>query len=84
MKRILMITMLVVVFTAAGCANMSRRQQQSLSGAAIGAGSGAVIGTVIGGSPALGAAVGGAAGAATGAFWDDITDALDGKRHRHR
>ncbi|WP_437178154.1 YMGG-like glycine zipper-containing protein [Geomonas oryzisoli] len=45
---------------------MTRQQQSTLSGGAIGAGGGALIGGLSGGSPAVGAILGGAAGALTG------------------
>jgi hypothetical protein len=66
MKRIMYSLVVLVFASALGCAGMSRTQQSTLSGGAIGAAGGAVLGAVVGGSPAVGAAVGGAAGAATG------------------
>jgi uncharacterized membrane protein len=74
MKRMLLITVLVL-FATTGCANMTRRQQQALSGGAIGAAGGAAVGAITGGSPLLGAGIGAAAGAVTGTFWDDLTGA---------
>ncbi|MBJ6727800.1 YMGG-like glycine zipper-containing protein [Geomesophilobacter sediminis] len=62
-----------------GCAGMSRQQQSTLSGGAIGAAGGALVGGVVGGSPAVGAALGGAAGALTGFILGD-----QGGRYRHR
>jgi osmotically inducible lipoprotein OsmB len=82
MKRILTLTVVLVLLAAVGCANMTRKQQQALSGGAIGAGSGAVLGAIAGGSPALGAVVGGAAGTAAGALWDDINKALNGRKKK--
>ena len=73
MVRRYCLILLVVMLATAGCANMTPRQQQALSGGAIGAASGAALGAIVGGSPALGAAVGGAAGTAAGALWQDIT-----------
>jgi osmotically inducible lipoprotein OsmB len=72
MKRFLILLVLGVMLMTAGCANMSARQQRTLSGGAIGAAGGAAMGAVTGGSPAVGAGVGGAAGAATGYFWDRL------------
>ncbi|MBU5635892.1 MULTISPECIES: YMGG-like glycine zipper-containing protein [Geomonas] len=65
---------LAVVLLAAlsfGCVGMSRQQQSTLSGGAIGAGGGALIGGLSGGSPAVGAILGGAAGALTGYILGD-------------
>jgi osmotically inducible lipoprotein OsmB len=72
MKRILALLLVVTLLATIGCANMSARQQRSLSGGAIGAAGGAAVGAITGGSPAVGAAVGGAAGATTGYFWDRL------------
>ena len=62
----------VIIVTGAlvflgGCADMSKRQQSALSGAAIGAAGGAVIGNQVG-NPVTGAIIGGAVGAGTGLF----------------
>ena len=73
---------LAVVLLAAsifGCAGMSREQQSTLSGGAIGAGGGALLGGIAGGSPAVGAVLGGAAGALTGYILGD-----QGGERRHR
>lgn len=72
----------VVLLTAStlGCAGMSRQQQTTLSGGAIGAGGGALLGGISGGSPAVGAVLGGAAGVLTGFILGDQGDG----RHRHR
>ena len=77
MRRVVILTLVLVLVATAGCANMTPRQQQALSGSAIGAAGGAVIGA-IGGSPMIGAAVGGAVGAAAGALWEDIQKSLGG------
>ncbi len=81
MKRMMSLVLLGILLLIAieGCANMTPRQQQTLSGGAIGAAGGAAVGAIVGGSPALRAAIGGAAGAATGAFWQDIKRGLGGK-----
>ena len=81
MKRLLVLSLILTLLVALmGCAGMSRREQQTLSGGAIGAGGGAALGAITGGSPALGAVIGGASGAAAGYLWDDIT----GERERYR
>jgi osmotically inducible lipoprotein OsmB len=54
-----------LVFTF-GCAGMTRTQQTTLSGGAIGAAGGAALSAIAGGNPAIGAAVGGGVGAITG------------------
>lgn len=77
MKRLVSFTLVLVLVAMTGCANMTPRQQQALSGGAIGAAGGAVIGA-IGGSPVIGAAVGGAVGTAVGALWEDIQKSQGG------
>jgi hypothetical protein len=52
----------------AACEGMSRGQQRTLSGGAIGAAGGAAIGAITGGSAVTGALLGGAGGAAVGAL----------------
>src|SRR5262249_51750757 len=64
MKRGLALLLVVVLWAAVGCANMTPTQQRALSGGAMGAAGGAAVGAIVGGSPALGAVVGGAAGTA--------------------
>jgi len=81
MRRVLALTLILVVLTAAGCAGLTPQQQRMLSGGAIGAAGGAALGA-IGGSAVLGAAVGGGAGVAAGAFWEDITKAFQGGQQR--
>jgi osmotically inducible lipoprotein OsmB len=66
-QRLAVIAVLILLLSM-GCANMTPRQQRTLSGGAIGAAGGAAVGAIVGGSPAVGAAVGGAVGAATGAL----------------
>jgi len=66
MKRISLVFVFLALVVTSGCTGMSRTQQTTLSGTAIGAGGGAVLGAVVGGSPAVGAVIGGAAGAFTG------------------
>jgi hypothetical protein len=65
-----LLTVLALVFVLAGCAGMTRSEQNILGGGAIGAGLGAGIGAATGGSPAAGAAIGGAAGIVGGAIKD--------------
>lgn len=66
MKSITLSLLMAFTLLASGCAGMSRQQQSTLSGGAIGAAGGALVGGVVGGSPAVGATLGGAAGALTG------------------
>jgi hypothetical protein len=73
MKRLIALGGMLVLLNTAGCANMTPRQQQALSGGAIGAAGGAALGAIAGGHPAIGAGVGGAVGAGVGALWQDIT-----------
>ena len=65
----------LVLALATGCAGMSTRQQQALSGGAIGAAGGAVLGAAAGSPLLTGAVVGGAVGTATGDLWQDIKKA---------
>jgi len=76
MKRVLSLVLVLTLVATAGCASMTTRQQQMLSGGAIGAASGAAIGVIVGGSPLIGAAIGGVAGTAAGALWEDIKKSL--------
>ncbi len=77
MKRVLALTLVLVLVAAVGCADMTPQQQRALSGGAIGAAGGAALGAIVGGSPTIGAAVGGAVGVAAGALWEDIRKALN-------
>ncbi|WP_224983574.1 YMGG-like glycine zipper-containing protein [Geomonas agri] len=81
MRALKYIAVVLLVALSFGCVGMSRQQQSTLSGGAIGAGGGALIGGLSGGSPAVGAILGGAAGALTGYILGD-PDA--GGRYRHR
>jgi osmotically inducible lipoprotein OsmB len=80
MKLMKYLTVVLMTALTLGCAGMSRQQQSTLSGGAIGAGGGALLGGVSGGSPAVGAVLGGAAGALTGYILGDQGDG----RSRHR
>ena len=84
MKRLVSLTLVLVLVGTAGCANMSTRQQRALSGGAIGAASGAAIGAIVGGSPVIGAAVGGVVGTAAGALWEDVQKSLSGGASREK
>ena len=78
MKRILALGLVVVilaVFSASGCANLTPTQQRALSGGAIGTAAGAAIGAMAG-SAAVGAALGGTTGLAAGALWKDVERSL--------
>lgn len=66
MKTLLYIIAVAAIVFTLGCAGMSRTEQRTLSGGAIGAGGGAALGALVGGSPAVGAGVGGALGAVAG------------------
>lgn len=71
MKALRNLAVVLLVAFSVGCVGMSRQQQSTLSGGAIGATGGALLGGVSGGSPAVGAALGGAAGALTGFILGD-------------
>ncbi len=70
MRIIRNFTVIILIGSMLGCAGMSRTEQRTLSGGAIGAAGGAALGAITGGSPAVGAAVGGAAGALGGYLLD--------------
>ncbi len=55
-----------IILAVAGCTNMSKTQQGTLSGGAIGAGAGLGIAALSGGNLWVGTAVGAGAGALTG------------------
>jgi hypothetical protein len=52
----------------AGCSNLSKAEQRTLTGGAIGAASGAVITAIAGGSVVVGTLIGAGAGVAIGAL----------------
>ena len=60
--------LLALTALGAGCANLSEREQRTLSGGAIGAVGGAAITAVAGGGIIIGALIGAGAGAAIGAL----------------
>ena len=67
MKRITIgLVVFAVAFALLSCADMTRTQQTTLSGGAIGAGGGALLGALVGGSPLAGAAIGAGVGALGG------------------
>jgi osmotically inducible lipoprotein OsmB len=70
MKLQKIIVMATLIFLLAGCAGMTRSEQNILGGGVLGAGLGAAIGAATGGNPAAGAAIGGAAGIVGGAIKD--------------
>ena len=56
MKRMVIVFIILTFFaTLTGCAGMNRRQQTTLSGAAIGAVGGGLLGAAVGGSALAGA-----------------------------
>ena len=56
----------MILVGAAGCTNMTREQQGTVSGGAIGAAAGAGIAAIAGGNAWTGAAIGGIGGAVVG------------------
>jgi hypothetical protein len=67
MKKIkYLILVASIILPVAGCTNMSKTQQGTLSGGAIGAGAGLGIAAISGGNLWVGTAVGAGAGALTG------------------
>ncbi len=66
MKRIVVIFIILALIFTLGCYGMSRQQQTTLSGAAIGAAGGGLVGAFSGGSPAVGAVVGAGIGGVAG------------------
>ena len=67
MKRtVIVFTILAIVVSLTGCAGMTRTQQTTLSGAAIGAVGGGLLGAAVGGRPLAGAALGAGVGALGG------------------
>lgn len=59
----------VAAALVSGCADMSQRQRDTGTGAAIGAAAGAVLSSATGGSAGTGAVLGGAVGAVAGNIW---------------
>ena len=67
MKKIkYLILLALIILPIVGCTNMSKTQQGTLSGGAIGAGAGLGIAALSGGNLWVGTAVGAGAGALTG------------------
>jgi predicted MFS family arabinose efflux permease len=65
---------LVCVVGLGGCSDLSRTQQRTLTGGAIGTTVGAISTAVTGGCVACGAAIGGAVGAGSGYLYDYLSD----------
>ncbi|HBA88341.1 MAG TPA: hypothetical protein DCZ75_10245 [Geobacter sp.] len=80
MRSSLYLLIVLLAVTLSACTGMSRQEQSTLSGGAIGAAGGALLGGISGGRPAVGAALGGAAGALTGYILGD----QDGRRRKRR
>ncbi len=68
MRKVLVLPLIAVLWSA-GCAGMTSTQQRVLSGGAIGAAGGALIGAAAG-SAAVGAGVGAGAGLIAGYVYD--------------
>ena len=66
MKAITIPILAIMLYGSAGCTDMTRTQQGTLSGAAIGAAGGAGIAALSGGSGWTGAAIGAVAGGIAG------------------
>ncbi|MGK9234390.1 hypothetical protein KXS07_22790 [Inquilinus limosus] len=66
MKKLLLPVALCGTLLVGACANMTREEQATLSGGAIGAAGGAAISALAGGNAGVGALIGGAAGAVAG------------------
>jgi hypothetical protein len=69
MQKILLSLVILILFSASACTNMSRTQQGALSGGAIGAGAGLGISALTGGSMGAGALIGGALGGVAGGIY---------------
>jgi osmotically inducible lipoprotein OsmB len=78
---IIILTVLALAFAVFGCTGMTRSQQGTLSGAAIGAGGGALFSTIVGGNTLGGAALGAGVGALGGYL---VGESGGGYRSRHR
>ena len=52
------LAIMLLALTMSGCYGMTRQQQSTLSGGAIGAGGGALLGGISGGSPGCGSGIG--------------------------
>jgi len=67
MKKLALVLALITPLAFAGCSNMSRQQQATVSGGAIGAAAGAGVAAIAGGDAVIGALGGAAVGAVAGA-----------------
>lgn len=75
MKRIALIGIAALLFSACASGGLTTREKGTLGGAALGAGTGAIIGSATG-SAGTGALIGGAIGALTGAVVGDQLQAV--------
>ena len=66
MKMLLLPALLCSALAMTSCSNMTREEQTTLTGGAIGAAGGAAISALAGGNAGVGALIGGAAGAIAG------------------
>jgi osmotically inducible lipoprotein OsmB len=67
MKRMIFaIVFVTLIAFLTSCAGLTRTQQKTLTGAAIGAGGGAILGEIVGGRPFTGAVIGAGVGALGG------------------
>lgn len=73
-SRIVVLALAACLLAAPACTNMSKTQQATLSGGALGAGAGAGIAALTGGSGTMGALIGGAAGAVLGGIYGHTQD----------
>ncbi len=62
MKRMIAIITILLFLTGVGCTGMSKTEQSTLSGGAIGAAAGAGIAAIAGGNATTGAVIGAGAG----------------------
>ena len=69
MKRIFLVSLLIVSLSFAACTNMTKTQQGALSGGAIGAGAGLGIAALTGGALGMGTLLGGGLGAVAGGLY---------------
>lgn len=68
MKKLMLALAICAPIALAGCSNMNKQQQATVSGGAIGAAAGAGIAAIAGGDAVVGGLVGAAVGAGAGAI----------------